>query len=456
MRQADYQSISTTQTQLLFQYTVQNTDGDTDGATINANGLKLNGGRIHKNGSTTNADLAHAALTNQSTHKVDGIAPGLIDADVMSDELTLAYDEVLDSNSRPATGDFAVMVDSEARSVSAVAVSSSEVKLTFASAVTVDQRIRLTYTPGTNPIRDQAQNPAIALTNLTAANRVQVQLVNVCTRTSHVRVAIVAASPVSTCGDVTAKHLSAITRLTLNYGNISTLQANDFSGLTALTRLSLSGNRLSTLPENLFSGLTALKTLILNDNNLSGLNANIFSNLSALTRLDLHDNELTSLPANIFSNLSALTRLDLYDNNLTSLDASAFSGLRALETLLLENNNLDGLDASAFSDLTALETLHLHWNNLSSLNASAFSGLRALKVLSLFENDLQSTSLPTGVFSNLTALETLLLGGNQPQQPECKSLFRTVITSSTPSRRPTIRQPTQQPECKRVFGAYST
>ena len=453
VRQADYQSISTTQTQLLFQYTVQNTDGDTDGATINANGLKLNGGRIHKNGSTTNADLAHAALTNQSTHKVDGIAPGLIDADVMSDELTLAYDEVLDSNSRPATGDFAVMVDSEARSVSAVAVSSSEVKLTFASAVTVDQRIRLTYTPGTNPIRDQAQNPAIALTNLTAANRVQVQLVNVCTRTSHVRVAIVAASPVSTCGDVTAKHLSAITRLTLNYGNISTLQANDFSGLTALTRLSLSGNRLSTLPENLFSGLTALKTLILNDNNLSGLNANIFSNLSALTRLDLHNNELTSLPANIFSNLSALTRLDLYDNNLTSLDASAFSGLRALETLLLENNNLDGLDASAFSDLTALETLHLHRNNLSSLNASAFSGLTALKVLSLFENDLQSTSLPTGVFFNLTALETLLLENNN-----LSSLNANLFSGLSSLRvlhlgdQQSGNQP-QQPECKRVFGS---
>ena len=42
---ADYESGSTT-TKLLFQYTVKNTDEDTDGASINENGLKLNSGSI--------------------------------------------------------------------------------------------------------------------------------------------------------------------------------------------------------------------------------------------------------------------------------------------------------------------------------------------------------------------------------------------------------------------------
>ena len=45
---------------------------------------------------------------------------------------------------------------------------------------------------------------------------------------------------VSACGDVTADHLSAITRLSLYDENISTLKSNDFSGLTSLEALDLS------------------------------------------------------------------------------------------------------------------------------------------------------------------------------------------------------------------------
>ncbi len=75
-RKADYKS-GTTTARLLFQYTVADTDEDTNGATINANGLKLNSGRIVRSNSTINADLAHAARANQSSHKVDGKAPAL-------------------------------------------------------------------------------------------------------------------------------------------------------------------------------------------------------------------------------------------------------------------------------------------------------------------------------------------------------------------------------------------
>ena len=229
VRQADYKSGSTT-TQLLFQYTVQADDEDTDGASINANGLKLNGGSIRKKDSTLNADLAHGAQTNQSGHKVDGVVPALTEAEVQGDELALLYGEALDGSSQPATGDFAVTVDSEARSVSEIAINSGELKLTLASAVTAGQAVRLTYVPGTNPIRDPAQNPAIALTNLTVANQTQDPAINICNRTAHVRDAIVAAAPVSTCGAVTADHLSAITVLDLDGKGASTLKPGTFPG----------------------------------------------------------------------------------------------------------------------------------------------------------------------------------------------------------------------------------
>ncbi len=412
VRQADYKSGSTT-TRLLFQYTVQADDEDTDGASINANSLKLDGGGIRKNNSTINADLAHGAQTNQSGHKVDGVAPALTEAEVEGDELALLYGEALDSSSQPATGDFAVTVDSEARSVSAVAMSSSEVKLTLASAVTSGQAVTLTYTPGTNPIRDRAQNPAIALTNLTVANQTQDPTINICNRTAQVRDAIVAAAPVSTCGAVTADHLSAITVLDLDGKGTSTLKAGDFSGLTALESLDLSWNRLNSLPQNIFSNLSALEKLKLYGNQLSSLNdANIFSSLSALKRLDLRGNGLRSLDANIFSSLSALEVLYLGDSNiLSSLDADIFSNLSALEELYLNDNDLSSLDANIFSNLSALKTLWLNRNDLSSLDANIFSNLSALKTLWLNRNDLSTVA--SDAFSGLTALETLRLDYNQ-------------------------------------------
>ena len=80
------------------------------------------------------------------------------------------YHEELDGSSHPVNGDFEVAVDSEARSVSMVAMSSDEVVLTLESAVTSGQTVTLNYTQGTNPIRDLAQNPAIALSNRSVTN----------------------------------------------------------------------------------------------------------------------------------------------------------------------------------------------------------------------------------------------------------------------------------------------
>ena len=74
-RQADYNRGDGT-TSLVFRYTVAATDVDTDGITIAAGALTLNGGAIRLSGSTTvNAalGLGSSAITTASTnHKVDG------------------------------------------------------------------------------------------------------------------------------------------------------------------------------------------------------------------------------------------------------------------------------------------------------------------------------------------------------------------------------------------------
>ncbi len=406
VRQANYQSGSTT-TLLVFQYTVQATDEDTDGASVNENGLKLNGGSIRKTDTTLNADLAHAALASQSGHKVDGIVPALTEAEVDGDELTLAYGEVLDNDPLPATGDFAVTVESEARSVSAVAGSSREVTLTLAPAVTMGQTVVMSYTPGTHPIRDQAQNPASALTGQTVTDRT---IVDVCGRTPQVRDEIVATAPASACGDVTMEHLSAITSLNLAEKNISSLKADDFSGLTALDALSLHSNQINTLPENVFSNLSSLKVLLLQDNRLSGLPAGIFSQLTALETLSLRSNRLSSLPAGIFSQLTALEILFLGHNPLGSLPANLFANLTALQELYLNSNLISSLPANLFANLMALQELYLNSNLISSLPANLFANLMALQELILSFNRL--TALPDGIFSGLTRLTSLMMLDN--------------------------------------------
>ncbi len=411
-RKADYESGSTT-TRLLFQYKVAGTDEDKDGATINENGLKLNNGRIYilKNSATVNADLSHAARTNVSSQKVDGLPPGLTDTEVKSDELTLTFGESLDRDPRPTTGDFTVTADDSALGVTAVTMHASDVELTIDPAVTPGQTVTLAYTPGTNPVRDLAQNPAIALTNLTVRNNTQDQTLNVCNRTPQVRDAIMDAAGVGTCSAVTADRLSAITRLSLSEKNISTLKANDFSGLTALETLFLRDNQLGSLPQNVFSTLSALETLSFRDNELADLDANLFSNLTNLEILLLDGNQLDSLNTDLFSNLSALQALDLNGNKLSSLDANVFSNLSALRILDLDGNELGSLPQNLFSNLSALEGLDLDGNELSSLDAGIFSNLSALRILDLNGNQL--SSLDANLFSNLSALEGLDLDGNE-------------------------------------------
>ncbi len=411
MRKANYKSGSTTTT-LLFQYTVQITDADKDGATIDENGLKVDGIRhlIRKTSTTINADPAHAARTNRSSHKVDGVAPALTDAKVKSDELTLSFDERLDRDPGPASGAFAVTADDSALDVTVVTMHTSAVELTLDPAVTPGQTVVLAYTPGTNPIRDQAQNPAMALTNLKVGNNTLRQTLNACVRTPQVRDAIMDAAGVGTCGDVTANHLSAITRLSLSEKSISALKANDFAGMPALETLFLRENQLRILPQKVFSGLSALETLSLRDNRLDDLDANLFSDLADLQILLLDGNALDTLATGLFSNLPGLQVLDLHGNQLDSLDADIFSSISALRVLDLDGNELATLKSGIFSNLSSLEGLDLNTNKLGSLDASTFSNLSALRILNLSKNEL--TSLDANVFSNLSALEGLDLDGN--------------------------------------------
>ncbi|MXV98081.1 MAG: leucine-rich repeat domain-containing protein, partial [Acidimicrobiaceae bacterium] len=89
----------------------------------------------------------------------------------------------------------------------------------------------------------------------------------ICARTSQVRDEILdQIDGVSDCGLVTVTDLSSVTVLSLNNSGITSLQADDFSGLSGLEILRLKDNSLSTLPADVFSGLTSLTRVDLRGN----------------------------------------------------------------------------------------------------------------------------------------------------------------------------------------------
>ena len=105
-RTAGYESGTDTEA-LVFAYEVADGDEDTNGVSVRANQLRLNGGTI-KDEAENAAELDHEAVAPQAGHKVDGVRPAFVSAAVDGSSLTLTYGEALDGGSRPASGDFTV------------------------------------------------------------------------------------------------------------------------------------------------------------------------------------------------------------------------------------------------------------------------------------------------------------------------------------------------------------
>ena len=276
-------------------------------------------------------------------------------------------------------------------------------------------RIRLSRSDGTGPDAPYLMADSLlirpdegAVHTVTIVNAVPA---DVCDRTPQVRDALVAAIPeVSHCAQVTTAHLTGVGSLTLSRSGITTLRANDFSGLTSLDFLSLNGNSLRSLPEGVFRDLSSLKRLWLWENPLQALPERVFQGLDSLQRLLLSRSQLHSLPENVFRGLNNLDALWLDGNSLSGLPHGVFDGLDSLRTLLLNDNDFAVLPEGAFSGLGKLESLWLHGNALSSLPEEIFQGLNSLRILLLYGNAL--SSLPEGIFGGLKNLDTLRLQRN--------------------------------------------
>ena len=169
-RTADYQGGSGTAA-LVFEYEVADGDSDTDGVGVEAD--SLSGGTI-RDEARNNAELDHDGVAADAGHKVDGVKPELAasgGAVVNGTTLTLTYSEPLGGSSPPEAGDFTVAGGSQSRTVTGVRVSGSTVVLTLnAGAEHLEAGIQVSYTPGTNKIRDVPGNQAEGLSQVRVTN----------------------------------------------------------------------------------------------------------------------------------------------------------------------------------------------------------------------------------------------------------------------------------------------
>lgn len=139
-----------------------------DDAAKEADGLHWQGASCD----TTGAAWASAAISRPAIFGLpepDVTAPvfssGVIDSAGLT--LTMTYGEALDA-SIPAIGDFALSGTSS--TVASVNVSGSTCVLTMNTAIGAGQTVLLSYTPGTNKLRDVALNNCAALSNQATTN----------------------------------------------------------------------------------------------------------------------------------------------------------------------------------------------------------------------------------------------------------------------------------------------
>ena len=172
LRTATYQGRTGTDA-LVFAYEVVEGESDDDGVGVEADSLSTGGGTI-RDGARNDAVLDHEGLAANSGHKVDAVKPELAatgGAVVNGTTLRLTYNEPLGGSSTPEPGDFTVDGGDHARMVTRVLVSGTAVELTLDPGAEHEEAgIRVSYTPGANPIRDVPGNAAEALSHVPVRN----------------------------------------------------------------------------------------------------------------------------------------------------------------------------------------------------------------------------------------------------------------------------------------------
>jgi RHS repeat-associated protein len=116
---------------------------------------------------------ANPTLIVRTTLVPDTTPPALKYAAVNGSDLELIFNEKFDPSSQPASDDFSVSSGS-AYTISNLALSGAKVNITLAETVRSEDTVTVSYTPGVNPLRDEAGNNLPSFANRPVVNNTAV------------------------------------------------------------------------------------------------------------------------------------------------------------------------------------------------------------------------------------------------------------------------------------------
>ncbi|XP_023315876.1 protein artichoke-like [Trichogramma pretiosum] len=152
-----------------------------------------------------------------------------------------------------------------------------------------------------------------------------------------------------------------------------------------------------------------LQVLSLSNNRITEIESCAFHDSYNLESLDLSSNGLETLHTATLIPLRALKTLILDDNQLRNWPQ--FNGNWHLKILSIRNNKLQEIRKELFSQVTSLEQLLLGGNCIKTIASNTFEGLTWLEELDLSRNKIEC--LPAGWMKDLKSLKSLDLRGNK-------------------------------------------
>lgn len=117
-----------------------------------------------------NSNNVESSNSDEVSATSDATSPSLYLIAANAGIVTLDYDELLDFNSTPASADFNVQSNASSLTINSVEVSGPRVILEITPDVNAGDNVTVSYTPGTNAIRDIATNNVAPLSNSSATN----------------------------------------------------------------------------------------------------------------------------------------------------------------------------------------------------------------------------------------------------------------------------------------------
>ena len=238
-------------------------------------------------------------------------------------------------------------------------------------------------------------------------------------RTANVKYLQLANCKLETLEPEVFANLPNLTTLDLGKNRLNQLDPDIFSLQLNLKALYIHGNHFTKIPSSFLANIPRLKEFNVGENKFQTLKFGPeFLNLPYLRMLDLGGNKLGILYNDTFLNLtnSRITRLILSRCKLKVIEAGAFLPLTHLEEVTLSFNPLTAkaLETAFYglSNATSLRKLTITNSNLRNLSSTTFQYLNKTSITDLEAQRMLVSNLQGHVFSHLSQLQKLDLGGS--------------------------------------------